>query len=138
MSGLGFPPCTIAGTTTPTGSFYNSANSRSQTLMRRRSVKPASARASRFAGSLPFIGVTPDTQAGVEASYEALLTDLDAHFAQFDFLFGSRPSIGDYGLIGPLYAHQYRDPASGALMEAHRTQRRSLGAQDDDACAIVR
>ena len=75
-----------------------------------RSCKP-------FRGSLPFIGVTPDTQAGVEASYEALLTDLDAHFAQFDFLFGSRPSIGDYGLIGPLYAHQYRDPASGALMK---------------------
>lgn len=70
-----------------------------------------------FRGSLPFIGVTAETEAGVEASYEALLVDLDAHFAQFEFLFGSRPSIGDYGLIGPLYAHLYRDPASGALME---------------------
>ena len=70
-----------------------------------------------FRGSLPFLGVTPETQAGVEASYEALLTDLDAHFARYDFLFGGRPSIGDYGLIGPLYAHQYRDPASGELME---------------------
>ena len=70
-----------------------------------------------FRGSLPFLGVTEETQAGVEASYEALLTDLNAHFAEHDFLFGSRPSIGDYGLIGPLYAHQYRDPASGELME---------------------
>lgn len=70
-----------------------------------------------FRGSLPFLGVTEDTHAGVEASYEALLTDLDAHFREHNFLFGSRPSIGDYGLIGPLYAHQYRDPASGALME---------------------
>ena len=69
-----------------------------------------------FRGSLPFIGVTAETQAAVEASYEALLTDLDAHFGKFDFLFGSRPSIGDYGLIGPLYAHLYRDPASGDLM----------------------
>lgn len=70
-----------------------------------------------FRGSLPFLGVTPETHAGVEASYEALLKDLDAHFAKYEFLFGSRPSIGDFGLIGPLYAHQYRDPASGALME---------------------
>jgi len=29
---------------------------------------------------------------------------------------GSRPSLADFGLIGPLYAHQYRDPASGELM----------------------
>ena len=28
----------------------------------------------------------------------------------------SRPSIGDFGLVGPLYAHQYRDPASGDLI----------------------
>lgn len=70
-----------------------------------------------FRGSLPFLGVTVETEAAVEASYEALLTDLDAHFAKVEFLFGSRPSIGDYGLIGPLYAHLYRDPASGALMK---------------------
>lgn len=70
-----------------------------------------------FRGSLPMLGVTENTFHAVEASYEALLGELDAHFAQHDFLFGSRPSIGDYGLIGPLYAHQYRDPASGALMD---------------------
>ena len=70
-----------------------------------------------FRGSLPMLGVTEKTFAAVEASYEAVLVELDAHFAQFDYLFGSRPSIGDFGLIGPLYAHQYRDPNSGALME---------------------
>ena len=70
-----------------------------------------------FRGSLPMLGVTEKTFAAVEASYEALLADLDAHFAQHDFLLGSRPSIGDFGLIGPLYAHQYRDPNSGALMK---------------------
>jgi glutathione S-transferase len=70
-----------------------------------------------FRGSLPFIGVTPDTEAAVETSYEGLLFELDKHFSEHDFLLGSRPSIGDYGLIGPLYAHQYRDPFSGALMQ---------------------
>lgn len=70
-----------------------------------------------FRGSLPALGVTDDTIPAIEASYESLLRELDAHFAEHLFLFGDRPSIGDFGLIGPLYAHQYRDPASGALMQ---------------------
>jgi hypothetical protein len=41
---------------------------------------------------------------------------LDAHFARHDFLLGSRPCTGDFGLIGPLYAHLYRDPAPAKLM----------------------
>lgn len=71
-----------------------------------------------FAGALPFLGVTPNTEAAIERSYEGLLDELDAHFKAHEFLFGTRPSIGDFGLIGPLYAHQYRDPASGELMKA--------------------
>ncbi|HSG91603.1 MAG TPA: glutathione S-transferase family protein [Pseudomonadales bacterium] len=70
-----------------------------------------------FRGSLPALGVTAATIPAVEASYEALLGELDAHFAVHPYLLGTRPSIGDFGLFGPLYAHQYRDPASGALME---------------------
>lgn len=69
-----------------------------------------------FRGSLPALGVTPATERAVEASYEGLLSELDAHFARYRYLFGDRPSIGDFGLFGPLYAHQYRDPASGELM----------------------
>jgi len=69
-----------------------------------------------FRGSLPALGVTDATASAIELSYRALLGELNVHFEQHDFLFGTRPSIGDYGLIGPLYAHQYRDPASGALM----------------------
>lgn len=72
-----------------------------------------------FAGSLPKLGITEQTIAAIEQSYLALLGELDAHFAQHPFLLGSRPSIGDFGLIGPLYAHLYRDPASGRLMEQH-------------------
>lgn len=71
-----------------------------------------------FRGSLPFLGVLPETRGAIEESYEALLADLSAHFETHDYLFGSRPSIGDYGLIGPLYAHNYRDPKSGEMMKA--------------------
>ena len=74
-------------------------------------------RAAPFRGSVPLLGITTETIPAIERSYEALLAELDAHFAAHRFLFGTRPSIGDYGLIGPLYAHLYRDPASGAIME---------------------
>jgi glutathione S-transferase len=70
-----------------------------------------------FAGALPFLGVNEATAAAIEKSYEGLLAELDAHFSKHDFLFGTRPSIGDFGLYGPLYAHQYRDPASGEIMK---------------------
>lgn len=71
----------------------------------------------RFKGFVPMLGVNDATIPAIEKSYEALLADLDTHFAAHDYLLGSRPSIGDYGLIGPLYAHLYRDPESGKLMK---------------------
>ncbi len=74
-------------------------------------------RGATFRGFVPMLGVNEATIPAIEASYEALLRDLDAHFALHPFLFGTRPSIGDYGLIGPLYAHNYRDPASGEIMK---------------------
>ncbi|MGD8327140.1 MAG: glutathione S-transferase, partial [Sphingomonadales bacterium] len=70
-----------------------------------------------FQGFVPLLGVTKETIPGIEKSYEALLGELDAHFSKYDYLFGGRPSIGDFGLIGPLYAHLYRDPKSGELMK---------------------
>lgn len=77
----------------------------------------AGEKASRpFAGALPALGATPNSASAIEKSYQDMLTELDTHFANHDYLFGTRPSIGDFGLIGPLYAHQYRDPASGELM----------------------
>lgn len=69
-----------------------------------------------FSGSIKGLGVNPDSYAAIEQAYEAFLAAFDAHLAEQDFLFGSRPSIADYGLLGPLYAHLLRDPESGALM----------------------
>ncbi len=70
-----------------------------------------------FRGSLPFLGVTDDTIPAIEACYEELLGQLNEHFKNHWYLFGTRPSIGDYGLMGPLYAHNFRDPASGDIMK---------------------
>lgn len=74
--------------------------------------------AERFQGAVGYLGATPDMAPAIEASYETFLSELDAHFSNHDYVFGSRPSIGDFGLIGPLYAHLYRDPASGELMRS--------------------
>ncbi len=73
-------------------------------------------RGATFRGFVPMLGINDATIPAIEKSYEALLVDLNAHFTRYDYLLGSRPSIGDYGLIGPLYAHLYRDPASGEIM----------------------
>lgn len=69
-----------------------------------------------FAGALPRLGITEHSRRAIEQSYLGLLDELNAHFAEHAFLLGERPCIGDFGLIGPLYAHLYRDPASGRLM----------------------
>jgi len=69
-----------------------------------------------FAGALPALGVQPETVPAIEASYQALLRELDAHFALQPFLLGTAPCRGDFALFGPLYAHLFRDPASGRLM----------------------
>ncbi len=74
-------------------------------------------RAGPFANAAVLLGAEPQMHRAVETSYEALLSELDTHFANYDYLLGSRPSIGDFGLFGPLYAHQFRDPKSGEIMK---------------------
>lgn len=65
----------------------------------------------------PYFGINNKRmEKAIEISYEALLDDLNAHFERFPYLLGHRPSIGDYGFLGPFYAHCYRDPYPGKMM----------------------
>ena len=73
--------------------------------------------AERFAGALPVLGVTPRTIPAIEQSYLELLSDLNACLTQSDFIFGNTPTLADFGLYGPLYAHLGRDPYSKRLMD---------------------
>ncbi len=70
-----------------------------------------------FRGSIPMLGVNEVTIPAIESEWHRLMAQLDAHFSQHPFLLGTRPSIGDFGLMGPLYAHLGRDPVPRALME---------------------
>ena len=72
---------------------------------------------SRMNSYLPQLGVNDHTIPEIEASYEQLLDTLNAHFAEHPYVFGGRPSLADYGLIGPMFAHLGRDPVPGNIMK---------------------
>lgn len=71
----------------------------------------------RFKSFVPMLGVTPETAPGVEKAYEQFLADLSAHLDAVPYLLGTRASFADFAMIGPLYAHQYRDRFTGAHMK---------------------
>lgn len=62
-------------------------------------------------------GVFSQTYEAVEKSYAEFLSLLNAHLSQTYYLFGNAPTIGDYGLFNPLYAHLARDPKPAFLMK---------------------
>jgi len=70
-----------------------------------------------FNGFLPMLGVTPETIPTIEAAYCDLLDALDEHFLHVPYLLGGRPSIADFGLMAPMYAHLARDPVPATLMK---------------------
>ncbi|OXE35705.1 MAG: hypothetical protein CGW95_12270 [Phenylobacterium zucineum] len=80
----------------------------------------------------------------LEADDGALVQDgseiialFDAHLAASPYLLGGRPTLGDYGLIAPLYAHLARDPYPAQIMKqtAFRVWRwtERMNAADQDA-----
>ena len=71
-----------------------------------------------YAG-LVHLGCDEKTERAWQASQHALLVRLEAHFAKHDYILGGRPSIADYGLLGPLYAHLYRDAVPGFYLRTH-------------------
>lgn len=74
---------------------------------------------SKFKGFVPLLGITDKTIPALEQWYEnELLPLLDAYFAKHDYLLGSAASVGDFGLMGPFYAHLYLDPYPGQLIKA--------------------
>lgn len=63
-------------------------------------------------------GAVPENFSVIESLYEEFLQKLDVHFSQQPYLLGGKPSIGDFGLMAPMYAHLGRDPKPLQLMQA--------------------
>ncbi|MEQ3746069.1 MAG: glutathione S-transferase family protein [Henriciella sp.] len=62
-------------------------------------------------------GATPETYETIETSYSKFLSLYETHLESRPFLFGGYPTVGDYGLFSPLYAHLGRDPKPMQLMQ---------------------
>ena len=62
------------------------------------------------------LGVDIRTQDAVERLLADYLRQLDKHLGTSEYILGSAPSVADCALMGPLYAHLYRDPYSGAMI----------------------
>lgn len=71
-----------------------------------------------YAG-LVHLGVTRSTEPAWQASQHRILGRLEAHFGVHDYVLGGRPSLADFALLGPLYAHLYRDAVSGFALRTH-------------------
>ena len=71
-----------------------------------------------YAGLLQ-LGCTEETERGWQASQHRLLERLETHFGKHDYLLGGRPSLADFGLLGPLYAHLYRDAVPGFALRTY-------------------
>lgn len=63
-------------------------------------------------------GVTAQTRAHVEASYQTSLDRLEAILAQRRFLLGDAPSIADFGMMGPMLRHFGQDPTPADFMRS--------------------
>jgi glutathione S-transferase len=98
--------------------------------MRDRAGAKTAAAMSRY---LPLLGVHPQTEAPIRAWAEETLAALDAQLIGAPFLFGGRPSVADFALYGPIYAHFWRDPGSRPMAEAHPALMRWVRALTDGA-----
>jgi len=63
-------------------------------------------------------GVVPETLETIETSYAQFLSLLNTHLQNSYYLLGHAPTIADYGLFNPLYAHLARDPKPATLMKS--------------------
>ena len=99
-------------------------------------VEKTEAMMNRMRYAAMIFGVTEHTQDVVESLYLDYLDALNAHFEQYPYLLGWRPSVGDFGLIAPMYAHLGRDPHPAQLMQqravsVHRWVERMNRADQD-------
>ena len=66
---------------------------------------------------LPMLGLSDEATPIIEQSAVRLYRILNAHFLEYPYILGGSPSIADFGMMAPLYAHLGRDPASNSELK---------------------
>ena len=81
----------------------------------------------RMQNAAQMFGVTSQSMPIVESLYLDFLDALNSHFKHYPYLLGWKPCIGDFGLLGPMYAHLGRDPHPAPDHATARDKRLPLG-----------
>jgi glutathione S-transferase len=72
--------------------------------------------ADAMGGSLPMLGVVPETVPAIVAHLDDLLDLLESVLTAQSFLLGEQMSLADCALLGPLYAHLFLDLVPGPML----------------------
>ena len=70
----------------------------------------------RMLGRTFFVGSSEQTAPQIESSFREAIAQLEAHLSGRLYLFGARPSFGDFGLWGQIY-NAWTDPTGAAWIE---------------------
>ncbi|MEX1035375.1 MAG: glutathione S-transferase family protein [Sneathiella sp.] len=91
--------------------------------------------ADRQIGRMPLVGCTPENAPVIETGYHHILALLNSHVGQHGYLFGTRPSMADFGIYG-----QFRilsiDPTPMSIMRETAQRTESWLRQLDDPSGV--
>lgn len=90
----------------------------------------------RQIGRMPLVGCTPENAPVIESSYRETLAALNAAVGDRGFLFGSRPSLADFGLFG-MMMQLGTDPTPAAIMQSDAPEVPPWMRRLDDASGIL-
>jgi len=68
--------------------------------------------------TLPILGITENSVGQVEATFLELLDLMNQHFSVHEYLLGDSPSLADFSLYGPFFAHLYKDPKPSLIVRS--------------------
>jgi glutathione S-transferase len=89
----------------------------------------------RQIGRMPLVGCTPANEQVIATTYHRLMGAFDKLREDQSFLFGGRPSMGDFGLFGALFTCR-NDPTPGRLMRERSPATLQWVYQLDEASGV--